>query len=159
MPVRMAIGLGSNLGDRRRHLDEALGALFDLGEIAAVSSYYETGPIGGPEQGDYLNAVVIIETDVDPGRVLEFLLNVERGHDRQRTERDGPRTLDLDLLLYGDRVIDEPGLSVPHPRMTKRRFVLQPLVEAWPDAEFPDGTKVADLLPGVVDQPVRLAAG
>ena len=157
MPVRMAIGLGSNLGDRRRHLDEAVGVLTDLGEISTMSSYYETTPIGGPEQGDYLNAVVVIETEADPGLVLEFLLEVERGRGRQRTEKDGPRTLDLDLLLYGDRVVNEPGLSVPHPRMTERRFVLEPLVEAWPDAELPDGTKVADLLPRVANQHVRIA--
>ena len=154
VPVRAAIGLGSNMGDRRRHLDEATTALSDLGEIIAVSSYYETAPIGGPEQGEYLNAVVVIRTDVDPTGVLRLLLDIERRHDRQRSEKDGPRTLDLDLLLYGNRVIDEPGLSVPHPRMTERRFVLEPLVEAWPGARLPEGTEVAALLPAVADQSV-----
>jgi dihydropteroate synthase len=155
-PVRVAIGLGSNLGNRRKHLDGAVAALADVGAVIAVSSYYETAPIGGPGQADYLNGVALVETDLDPGRVLEFLLDVEHVHGRQRRERNGPRTLDLDLLLYGDRVINEPDLTVPHPRMTERRFVLEPLVEVWPDATLPDGTTIADLLPGVADQHVRL---
>jgi 2-amino-4-hydroxy-6-hydroxymethyldihydropteridine diphosphokinase len=156
IPTRVAIGLGSNLGDRRQHLDGAVAALAGLGIVSAVSSYYETAPIGGPEQADYLNAVALIETDADPGRVLEFLLDVEHVHGRQRRERNGPRPLDLDLLLYGDRVINEPKLTVPHPRMTKRRFVLEPLLEVWPDAALPDGTRIADLLPGVADQAVHV---
>lgn len=157
VPVRVAIGLGSNLGDRREHLDGAVATLADLGAVVAVSSYYETAPIGGPEQADYLNAVALVETDVAPGRVLEFLLNVEHLHGRQRGERNGPRTLDLDLLLHGDRVINEPNLHLPHPRMTERRFVLEPLLEVWPDAALPDGTRIADLLPGVADQSVHLS--
>jgi dihydropteroate synthase len=158
VPVRVAIGLGSNLGDRRKHLDGAVAALADLGAVVAVSSYYETAAIGGPEQADYLNAVALIETEVQPGRVLEFLLGVEHLHGRQRPERNDPRTLDLDLLLYGDRVINEPNLDLPHPRMSERRFVLEPLIEVWPDAALPDGTRIADLLPGVADQSVRRSA-
>ncbi len=156
VPTRVAIGLGANLGDRRQHLDGAVAALAGLGVVSAVSSYYATAPIGGPEQADYLNAVALVETDADPGRVLEFLLDVEHLHGRQRRERNGPRTLDLDLLLHGDRVINEPNLTVPHPRMTERRFVLEPLLEVWPDAALPDGTRIADLLPGVADQAVHL---
>jgi dihydropteroate synthase len=156
IPTRVAIGLGSNLGDRRQHLDGAVAALAGLGIVSAVSSYYETAPIGGPEQADYLNAVALVETDADPGRVLEFLLDVEHVHGRQRRERNGPRPLDLDLLLHGDRVINKPKLTVPHPRMTKRRFVLEPLLEVWPDAALPDGTRIADLLPGVADQAVHV---
>jgi 2-amino-4-hydroxy-6-hydroxymethyldihydropteridine diphosphokinase len=156
VPTRVAIGLGANLGDRRQHLDGAVAALAGLGVVSAVSSYYATAPIGGPEQADYLNAVALVETDADPSRVLEFLLDVEHLHGRQRRERNGPRTLDLDLLLHGDRVINEPNLTVPHPRMTERRFVLEPLLEVWPDAALPDGTRIADLLPGVADQAVHL---
>ena len=155
--VRVAIGLGSNLGDRRKHLDEAVLELAELGDVSSVSSFYETAPIGGPEQGDYLNAVALVETDAAPRRVLELLLAVEYGHDRQRKERNGPRTLDLDLLLYGDRVINEPGLSVPHQHMTERRFVLEPLAEVWPDASLPDGTTITGLLRAVAGQHVRLA--
>jgi len=152
MSVRAAIGLGSNLDDRRRHLDDARAALADVGDVVAVSSYYETAPIGGPEQPHYLNAVALVATDLAAGSVLEMLLEVERRHGRQRTEKWGPRTLDLDLLLYDDLVIDEPGLTVPHPRMIVRRFVLEPLLEVWPDASLPDGTKLADLLSAVADQ-------
>jgi 2-amino-4-hydroxy-6-hydroxymethyldihydropteridine diphosphokinase len=152
MTTRVALGLGSNVGDRRSHLDGAVAELARIGEIVAVSSYYETAPIGGPEQADYLNAVVVVDTDLDPADILEKLLEVERNHGRLRRERWGPRTLDLDLLLYGEDVIQEPGLSVPHPRMTERRFVLEPLHEVWPDATLPDGTPLGELLPRVADQ-------
>lgn len=159
MTVRVAIGLGSNLGDRRGHLDEAVAALAEIGEIAVVSSYYETAPIGGPEQGDYLNAVALLDTELAAVRVMEMLIEVERGHGRVRREPWAARTLDLDLLLVGDQVVEEPGLTVPHPRMTERRFVLEPLTEVWPDAALPDGTRLADLLPEVADQDLRLAPG
>jgi 2-amino-4-hydroxy-6-hydroxymethyldihydropteridine diphosphokinase len=111
--------------------------------------------VGGPDQGDYLNAVVVVDTVLDARGVLDGLLAIEREHGRERGERWGPRTLDLDLILYGSETIDRPGLSVPHPELRRRRFVLEPLVEAWPDARLPDGTAVADLLPAVADQEVR----
>jgi 2-amino-4-hydroxy-6-hydroxymethyldihydropteridine diphosphokinase len=155
MTERIAIGLGSNLGDRRVHLDEAVNALAAVGEVVAVSSYYETAPVGGPPQGDYLNAVVVLDTDLDPAGVLERLLEIERNRGRLREERWGPRTLDLDLLLYGNQAVEQPGLTVPHPRMTERRFVLEPLVEVWPEAALPDGTALAELLPRVADQELR----
>ncbi len=158
-PARTAIGIGSNLGDRRRHIDEAIIGLADLGSIVAVSSVYESAPIGGPDQGDYLNAVAVIDTELAPERVLELLLEIERGRGRQRRERWGPRTLDLDVLLYDDLVVDQPGLTIPHPRMTERRFVLEPLIEVWPDASLPDGTKIADLLPQLAEQDLRLVIG
>lgn len=154
--VRVAIALGSNLGDRAAALGtavEAIGAR--IGPVAAVSSFYETAPVGGPEQGEYLNAVVVVDTTFDARLVLDRLLAIERDHGRERRDRWGPRILDLDLILYGDETIDEPGLTVPHPELRRRRFVLDPLVEAWPDAVLPDGTPVADLLPGVADQEVR----
>ena len=155
MPTRVAIGLGSNLGDRADHLNGAASDLAGLGEIVATSSIYETAPVGGPAQDTYLNAVVVVDTDLPPRSVLDRLLGIEHAHGRQRRERWGPRTLDLDLLLYGDQTIDSPGLTVPHPRLTERRFVLEPLNEAWPDASLPDGTRVSDLLAAVADQDVR----
>lgn len=152
--MRAAVGLGSNLGNRRATLDAAIEALALLGDVVAVSSLYETAPVGGPKQGDYLNAVVVLDTDLEPAELLEALLAIEADQGRVRTARFGPRTLDLDLLLYGDAVVDEPGLTVPHPRMTERRFVLEPLLEVWPDATFPDGTEIATLLPAVAAQEV-----
>ena len=154
--VRVAIALGSNLGDRAALLGVAVDAVAArIGPIVALSSIYETAPVGGPEQGDYLNAVVIVDTVLDARAVLDGLLAIEGDHGRERRERWGPRTLDLDLLLYGTDTIDRTGLTVPHPELRRRRFVLEPLVEAWPDAVLPDGTRVADLLPAVADQEVR----
>ncbi|MDJ0953400.1 MAG: 2-amino-4-hydroxy-6-hydroxymethyldihydropteridine diphosphokinase [Acidimicrobiia bacterium] len=153
--MRAAIGLGSNLGDRARHIADAVGALSELDTLVRVSPLYETAPVGGPEQGPYLNAVAVVDTELTPQELLQQCLAIERDAGRERRERWGPRTLDLDLLLYGDAEIDEDGLTVPHPRMTERRFVLEPLLDAWPDAVLPDGTPVANFLPGVADQRVR----
>src|SRR5262245_39233422 len=116
MTVRAYIALGSNLGDRRAYLEHALGALRERTGILVtqVSSFYETDPVGGPPgQGRYLNAVAELRTDLEPGELLRVLLEVEQRLGRTRAERDGPRTIDLDLLLYGDFVCDEPGLIVP----------------------------------------------
>ena len=153
-PIRAAIGLGSNLGDRRGHLRAAVAALSRLGDIEAVSPIYETAPVGGPPQGSYLNAVVVLRTRLAPRDLLLECLAIERARGRQRRERGGPRTLDLELLLYGDRAIDEPGLRVPHPEIARRRFVLGPLLDVWPGAALPDGSSLASLLPGVADQEV-----
>ena len=130
-----------------------------MGEIVGVSSLYETSPIGGPTQGDYLNAVIVVEADLAPHRLLEVGRAAEAAAGRTRRVRWGPRTLDVDVLLHGDEVIDEPGLRVPHPRMAERRFVLQPLAEVWPGAVVPGLGPVADLLDGVMDQEVRVVAG
>ncbi len=105
MTVTVAIGLGSNLGDRAAHLAAAAAAVAEaVGPVSAVSSVYETAPVGGPDQGDYLNAVVVAETDLPPADVLERLLDIERGMGRERRERWGPRTIDLDILVYGEPV-------------------------------------------------------
>lgn len=120
-----------------------------------VSSLYETAPVGGPKQGRYLNAVAVVDTDTPVRQLLEQCLAIEREHGRERRERWGPRTLDLDILLYGDRVVADADLTVPHPRMTERRFVLEPLLEAWPDATLPGGTALSGFLPAVSDQKVR----
>jgi 2-amino-4-hydroxy-6-hydroxymethyldihydropteridine diphosphokinase len=141
------IGLGSNLGDREGNLREALALLAELGEVRA-SSFRETEPVGVTDQPRFLNAAAEVSTDLPAHDFLDALLAIERdlGRDRSREERWGPRTLDLDLLLYGDDVIDEPGLTVPHPRLAERRFVLEPLYELAPDLVLPDGTRVGDLL-------------
>jgi len=146
--TRAHVGLGSNLGDRLATLDTAVRAL-DADRhthVMAVSRVYETVPVGGPEQGPYLNAVAVLETDRGPGDLLDLLLATEAGLGRVRDERWGPRTLDLDLLLYDGPPIDSPELTVPHPRARERAFVLVPLVDADPFARFPDGETALDAL-------------
>ncbi len=125
------LGIGSNLGDRAGHLQHALDRLSELTQLVAVSSVRETEPVGPIEQGQYLNAAAAIETKLPPRQLLEALHTIERasGRDRTHEKRWGPRTLDLDILVYADRVIDEPGLTIPHPCLHERRFVLEPLAE------------------------------
>lgn len=151
------IGLGSNVGNRSRALADAVAALRELGTVAAVSSVYETAPIGGPDQPDYLNMVAVVDTDLRPRALLDEMLAIEREAGRERRERWGPRLLDLDLLLYGQKHVDEPGLRVPHPHLTERRFVLEPLLEVRPEAALPDGRPLAPFLATVADQEVRVA--
>lgn len=133
--------MGSNLGDRERNLRRAMEALGRLQRTVLVSgsSLHETVPVGGVPQGMYLNAAAILETGLGPRELLDQLLRIETESGRKRPSqtRWGPRTLDLDLILYGDRVIDEDGLKVPHPRMHERLFVLAPLVEIAPDSMHP----------------------
>ena len=146
--TRAHVALGSNLGDRMATLDAAVRAM-DADEqthVMAVSQVYETEPSGGPEQGPYLNAVAVLETDRSPRELLALLLATEDGLGRVRGERWGPRTLDLDLLLYDGPPIDSPELTVPHPRAKERAFVLVPLVDADPFATFPDGELAAAAL-------------
>jgi len=138
------------------NLTAAVEELGKLGDVLAVSSVWETAPIGGPPQDDYLNAVVVVHTVLGPRPLLETCLDIERSVGRKRRERWGPRLLDLDLLLYGDSTINAPGLRVPHPRMADRRFVLGPLAEVWPGAEVPGHGVVEDLLDAVADQEVRV---
>ena len=149
------LGLGSNLGDRLAHLRAGLVGLRALGRLGAVSSMYETAPIGGPPQDPYLNMVVKLETDHDPAELLVRTAAIEDAAGRERPSPAAPRTLDIDLLLFGDVELDEPGLRVPHPRMLARRFVIEPLLEIWPKAVLPDGTKVADYVDVVSRQEVR----
>jgi 2-amino-4-hydroxy-6-hydroxymethyldihydropteridine diphosphokinase len=134
--VRAFLGLGSNLGDRRAHLAIAVAALPD---VVAVSPVYETEPLGGPAGQDaYLNLVVELETELSPRQLLEIAQSLESAALRVRSERWGPRTLDVDVLLVGDLIVDEPDLVVPHPRMYERRFVLAPLADLAPDL-VPEG--------------------
>lgn len=152
--MHIAVGIGSNLGDRVDHVTGAIDDLGVLGAVAATSSLYETAPVGGPEQGPYINAVVVLDTRLEPRQVLETLLSIERAHGRRRRERWGPRTLDLDLLVYAGRQVDEPGLTVPHPHIAKRRFVLEPLSEVWPDAPIGDGRTALEAMEATLDQDV-----
>ena len=148
MKTRVVIALGSNLGDRLDYLQSGLDGLFDTPRLVflAVSPVYETTPVGGPEQPDYFNAVTIGETTLPARAVLERCHSLEDAFGRVRGERWGPRTLDLDLIVYGDEVSDSSGLTLPHPRARERAFVLAPWHDADPDAELPGQGKVADLL-------------
>jgi 2-amino-4-hydroxy-6-hydroxymethyldihydropteridine diphosphokinase len=126
------IALGSNLGDRAGHIRSALRELVEAGDVRVLrcSSLHETEPAGGPPgQPNYLNAVAELQTGLSPADLLARLQRIEQRHGRERTVRNGPRTLDLDLLLYGDQVIDQPKLTVPHSRMWQRPFVTEPLAE------------------------------
>jgi len=149
------VSLGSNLGDRAAllvHAVEELRASEGI-RVEALSPVYETDPIGPPPQGAYLNAVVRLATRLAPRALLERLLEIERRAGRRRSGiRDGPRLLDLDLLLYGARVIDEPGLLVPHPRLARRAFALEPLCDLAADLVHPtSGETIASLARRVRD--------
>jgi len=151
--TRAYVGLGSNLGDREATLRAAVAAMRNDPELAvvAVSTLRETEPVGPVEQPRFLNGVVALETALPARDLLERLLGLERGFGRVREGMppQGPRTLDLDLLLYGDERIDEPGLRVPHPRMHERRFVLEPLAEVAPGLELPGLGPLEEILAGV----------
>ncbi len=154
MPMEKAfIGLGANLGDARATLDAALAALRQLPQTEWLgrSSLYRTAPVdaGGP---DYLNAVAALSTGLSPEALLAALQAIEQAHGRERPYRNAPRTLDLDLLLYGEQVLETPALQLPHPRMHQRAFVLAPLLEIDPDVQIPGQADAAKLLAGVADQ-------
>ncbi|HEY8445605.1 MAG TPA: 2-amino-4-hydroxy-6-hydroxymethyldihydropteridine diphosphokinase [Thermomicrobiales bacterium] len=141
------IALGSNLGDRLQHLRDAVTALGELGEVEAVSSVYETAPVGYLDQPSFLNAVLRLRTELSPRDLLNQLMEIERRGGRVRTFQNAPRTLDLDVLLYDGQIIDTPDLTVPHPRMHERGFVLVPLADIDPELVHPRlGASVADLL-------------
>jgi len=129
----VAIALGSNLGDRASHLQHAISRLSANLSSMKVSRWYETDPVGVVEQPRFLNGAVVGETRLSPRELLDQLLTIEAGRGRERPFPGAPRTLDLDLILFGDRIINEPDLVVPHPRFRERRFVLEPLDEIAPD--------------------------
>jgi len=155
--TRTAIGLGSNIEHRLSHLQSAVRALAELGDISAVSSLYETAPVGGPRQGAYLNAVVLLETDLTARQLFTALQAIEQQAGRTREVHWGARTLDLDLLLFDGERQDSSDLIVPHPRIGERRFVLEPLAQVWPDAPTP-GSPPATLLGALPAQKLRLIA-
>jgi len=125
------IGIGSNLGDREKYIKSAIEKLKEAKdiEVKKISNTYETEPVGGPRQGRYLNGAVEIETSLEPRELLIKLQAIEKQLGRVRKIKNGPRTIDLDILLYGDRKIETPDLSIPHPRMREREFVMKPLRE------------------------------
>ena len=138
METACAVALGSNLGDSEQTIEEALVRLdrVDGMRLGVRSNLYKTAPVG-PPQPDYINACAIFHTVLSPEQVLEVLLTIEASFGRIRHERWGPRTLDLDLLLYGDQIVDSPNLTLPHPRMHERAFVLVPLTEIAADWRHP----------------------
>lgn len=152
--TRYAVGLGSNLGDRLEHLVAAVAELDERFDVVAVSPLYETLPVGGPEQSPFLNAVVVIETDMEPHGVLEVGLHIEQARDRERTERWGPRTLDLDIIASDGTGHDGERLTIPHPRAIEREFVLRPLSDVWPEAPAGRGLTAAAALDRLDDQGV-----
>lgn len=133
------IALGSNLENREQHLHSALAALQAIGRLGPVSSFYETEPVGSIAQPDFLNVVAELQTTLPPEELLATLLQIEQEHGRDRAAAPskGPRTLDLDLLAYGDVVMDSPALTLPHPAIADRAFVLIPLAEIAPDWQHP----------------------
>jgi 2-amino-4-hydroxy-6-hydroxymethyldihydropteridine diphosphokinase len=142
------VGIGSNLGDREDHLRRAVELLAaeDAISVLASSQVRETEPVGPVAQGPFLNGAVQVETELAPRELLERLLAIEERLGRVRRERFGPRTIDLDLLVYEDAVVDEPGLTLPHPLLHERRFALEPLAELAPDLEIPGRGSVSALL-------------
>jgi 2-amino-4-hydroxy-6-hydroxymethyldihydropteridine diphosphokinase len=146
--TRAYVAVGSNLGNREQYLTRARQMIEETAgvSITAVSPVYETDPVGGPPQGKFLNAVWAVETVLEPGKFLKLLLSIEEKLGRTRREKNSPRTLDLDLLFYGDQRIVEDGLSVPHPRLHERRFVLQPMVDLAPDWVHPRLKKTVRVL-------------
>lgn len=157
---RAVVGLGANLGDPPGQLREAIAAIGRLPAttLAAVSSFYRSAPLGYVDQPDFINAAVAIDTALEPAALLAALRAIEAAAGRRRSFANAPRPLDLDLLLYGDREIDEPGLTVPHPRLHERAFALAPLVEIEPDAAIPGRGRAAELLAALVDQRVERLA-
>jgi 2-amino-4-hydroxy-6-hydroxymethyldihydropteridine diphosphokinase len=149
------IALGSNLGNRAQALSSAVGHLRSLGQVVALSSLYETEPVGYHHQPAFLNAVVALETQLEPLPLLRRLLAIERelGRDRGHGPLKGPRTLDLDLLLMGDRIVAGEELSLPHPALAQRRFVLEPLAEIAPELRHPESNQtMAELLAQLPDE-------
>lgn len=157
-PARVAqiahVALGGNLDNPSARMDRVLAELDRLPQthLLRASSLYRTAPVGYADQPDFINAVAVLETSLSPQALMHELLEIENRHGRVRTVKDGPRTLDLDLLLYGDRTLDFSHLQLPHPRMHQRAFVLAPLVEANPDCVIPGHGRADVLLAGLADR-------
>lgn len=158
--VDVYLGLGANTGAPRENLREAVRRLGDVCELVAVSSLWATEPVGFLEQDWFLNAAAHVRTEWTARRLLDFLHEIERGMGRERIVRNGPRTIDVDILLWGGASIGEPGLTVPHPRMADRLFVMEPLWELAPELVVPGlGRSVAELRAGLAgSMRIELAA-
>ena len=144
--MKAVIALGANIGNPQEQMDIAVALLRESLEITAISSFYKTAPVGGPEQPDYLNAVVLSESELSATDLLALLHGIEKVLGRERIEHWGPRTIDLDLIQYGTLLSSADELRLPHPRAHERRFVLQPWAEIEPDAILLTHGKISDLL-------------
>jgi 2-amino-4-hydroxy-6-hydroxymethyldihydropteridine diphosphokinase len=154
------LSLGANVGDRAGYIREAITRLEVEGRVVAVSSFYETEPVEFTDQPWFLNCAVSLETTKTPAQLMAALLKIEQEMGRRRTQDKGPRTIDIDILLFGDTIVDSPGLTIPHPAMHQRRFVLEPLAEIAPEVRHPVLTKsirelLAALSPGQVVRRVK----
>jgi 2-amino-4-hydroxy-6-hydroxymethyldihydropteridine diphosphokinase len=137
MPTLVYLSLGANMGDREKYLLDAIARLESEGRIVSVSSFYETEPVEFADQAWFLNCAVALETTATAEHLMAAILDIEQQMGRQRIQKKGPRTIDIDILLVGDTVLDSPALTVPHPAMHERRFVLEPLAEIAPGARHP----------------------
>ena len=147
MKKAVYLSLGSNLGGRQANLRNAIGRLLELGDVVEVSSVYETEPVEVADQPWFLNCAVAVRTDLKPREFLAGILAIEKSMGRARTQPKGPRLIDIDILLFGQQTINTPQLTVPHPAMAERRFVLEPLAEIAPDVEHPTSRKcISELL-------------
>jgi len=154
--TRAYVGLGANLGEPRRQVEAALSELDAIPgtRLLKASSLYRSAPVGYTQQPEYVNAVAELETGLAAPALLAALQAIESRHGRSRSFADAPRTLDLDILLFGDAVLAQPGLAIPHPRMHERAFVLRPLLEIAPDAVVPGRGAAQDLLKACAEQSV-----
>lgn len=155
--MSVLIGLGSNLGDPRQQVTTALQALAALPQtrLRRHSCLYLTAPVGPADQPDFINAVAELDTELAPLALLDALQDLEQAAGRIRRRHWGERTLDLDILLWDDQTLNHPRLTIPHPEMTRRAFVLRPLLDLLPQSRLPNGILLADYWPQVADQPLR----
>jgi 2-amino-4-hydroxy-6-hydroxymethyldihydropteridine diphosphokinase len=144
--MKAVVALGANIGNPQEQMDLAVAMLCESTDVIAISSYHSTKPVGGPEQPDYLNAVCVIESDLPALDLLSLLHGIEKSLGRERNEKWGPRTIDLDLIQYGSLLSSADELQLPHPRAHERRFVLEPWHEIDPDALLLTHGKISELL-------------
>ena len=144
--MKAVVALGANIGNPQEQMDVAVAMLREATDVIALSSYYTTKPVGGPEQPDYINAVCILESELPAIDLLSLLYGIEKSLGRERTEKCGPRTIDLDLIQYGTLLSSATELQLPHPRAHERRFVIEPWHEIEPDAILLTHGKISELL-------------
>lgn len=143
MPELVYLSVGSNLGNREENLRDAVRRMGSVGTVRSLSPIYETDPVEFTDQPMFLNCAVALETLVSPEKLMGQLLEIEKAMGRQRIQKKGPRLIDIDILLFGDQVVNTPTLTIPHPAMHQRRFVLEPLAEIAPDVKHPLSKKTA----------------